>query len=235
MADLDGDLQGGTAGIAPSSAYSAADFTQRDGDLQKPQSGEFFSDVSSCTCEVGATSIHTVSITAFADHLEVKFSDNVVLSGPALDIANWFVTNPGPALGREVVVGAITSVVGDTVTLAVSPQTLNANYRLYLPTIGISSTSFGIFTGLFSLDFLGVPTFVSIQMVKAVDTHRVDVIFAIAVDETTASDPLNYSVNNGLTITSATKITDFWYRLRNDPRQTDGVTYTFIATNIEPR
>jgi len=203
-----------------------------DGDLQLPLSGAYESSNSYCTCEAGTASIHTVSLTAFADHLDVKFSDNVVLSGPALDVASWYVTNPGPALGRDVVVTAITSVVGDTVTLAVSPQTLNANYRLHLPLLGITSPTFGVFTGLYSLDWLGVPTIVNIQMLKVIDTHTVHVIFGVAVDETDASDPLNYSVDNGLTIVSATKITDFWYELKNKPRQVDGQTYNFTATNI---
>jgi len=177
-------------------------------------------------------SINTTGITAFTDHLEVTFSTDVVLSGPALEIGNWTVTVDGP--GREVEVTSV-SFVGNTVTLGVTPQTLDADYTLHLPTIGITSDVFGVFTGLYSLDFDGVPTIVNLQMVRAVDTHHVDVLFAIAVSEDTAGDPLNYSVNNGLTITEAVRVTDFWYRLRNEPRQTDGVNYTFIATNIEAK
>ncbi len=185
-----------------------------------------------CTCEAGTPTIHTEGITANPTYLDVEFSDDVVLSGPALESANWYVTLDGP--GREVAVGSIAVVSSTVVRVFVTPQTLDATYTLRLPQLGITSASFGIFTGLYSLDFLGVPTVVSVQMVKTIDARTVDVIFAIAVDETTASDPLNYSVSNGLEVTAARKLTDHWYRLTTT-RQTNDVVYTFIATNIEPK
>jgi hypothetical protein len=194
--------------------------------------GMFTASESFCTCQAGTPTIHTLGITAAADHLDVQFSDDVTLSGPALESTNWFITVDGP--GREVVVGAVSIISSDTVRLLVTPQTLNANYTLHLPTLGISSPTFGIFTGLYSLDFEGVATPVNVQMIKVIDTHHIDVIFAIAVSDESASDPLNYTIDNGLTIVSATKITDHWYRLRNTPRQVDATTYTITISNIEP-
>ncbi len=130
MADLDADLQGpggapfsdlepgghsdfdallttGTGGIYHSQRH-VEDHINWSGELQNPKSGAYSAARSYCTCVSGSPFIQTVSLTAFADHLDVKFSDDVVLSGPALDVSNWFVVNVGPALGREVVVGAIT-------------------------------------------------------------------------------------------------------------------------------
>jgi hypothetical protein len=72
-------------------------------------------------------------------------------------------------------------------------------------------------------------------MIRAVDAHHIDVIFSIAVDETTASDPANYALNNGLTVTAATKMTDLWYKLTNQPRQVDGTNYTLVVSNVEPK
>lgn len=255
MADLDADLQGPGNGLFSDfdvephadhdadeqllvsrffSAHHVEDHVNWTGAEQLPKSGAFESENSYCTCEQGAANVHTESLTPFADHLDVEFSDNIVLSGPALDVASWYVTNPGPAIGREVTVTSIT-IVGNIVRLGVTPQTLNANYTLHLPTVGITTPGFATFVGLYSLDWLGVPTFVGIQMLKVIDTHTVHVIFGVPVDETDASDPLNYSVDNGLTIISATKITDFWYELKNKPRQVDGATYNFVATNIGPK
>jgi hypothetical protein len=230
VADLDGSYSQPEAPLHTGSQFFFAPRISRDG-VYDPRTN-FATGQSFCTCEAGTATIHTVSVTPAANQLVVTFSDTVELSGPALEVANWFVTiNTGSA--KTVTITDI-DFSGDTVTLTTTPQTLNADYRLHLPTLGITSDVFGIFTGLYSLDFLGVPTPVTVQMVKAVDTHHIDVIFAIAVDEETASDPLNYSIDNGLSVTAANKITDHWYRLTNSPRQTDGVNYTITITNIDP-
>jgi hypothetical protein len=233
MASLDGTL------AAPISAYSSERAATAKGisfeALEAAPLSSYNSVQSYCTCETETPTpfIHTESISADVQELTIEFSTNVVLSGPALVPGNWFVTiNSGSA--KEVTISNV-EFSGTTVTLTTTPQTLDADYRLHLPSLGITSDEFGIFTGVYSLDFAGVPTPVSLQMVKAVDTHHVDVIFSIAVDEDDASDPLNYTVNGGLTITEARRITDYWYRLTNEPRQTDGVDYTFTASNINPK
>jgi len=230
MADLDADLQRGNTG-ATFSALTYEDHFQLTADLQNPLIGTG-SDLSHCTCEqeTPTPTINTVSVAADENELVITFSTDVVLSGPALEVANWFVTTEGP--GREVTIGSI-EFSGTTVTLTTTPQTLDAEYTLHLPTLGITSDVFGVFTGLYSLDFVGVATVVNVQMVKVVDTHHLDVIFAIPVTEETAGDPLNYSINNGLTITEAVRVTDQWYRVRNEPRQVDATSYTITITNIE--
>jgi hypothetical protein len=242
---IDTWLSTGLANLAVGSTFPSTGDSQfiKFGDLVWPWDGSVYPHLTvnpvdgNTTWNIGFTgpttpTIHTTSVTAFADHLEVQFSDDVVLSGPALDVASWFVTLDGP--GRTVQVGSV-SFVGNTVTLGVTPQTLDATYTLHLPQLGISSPSFGIFTGAYSLDFAGVVTPVSVQMIRAVDAHHIDVIFSIAVDETTASDPANYALNNGLTVTAATKMTDLWYKLTNQPRQVDGTNYTLVVSNVEPK
>jgi hypothetical protein len=233
VADLDADLQLGNSKVAPSAALFREDHLQYDADIQLPPTGGFESLRSYCTCEAGTATIHTTGVTAFLDHLEVTFNANVVLSGPALVPANWYISVTGP--GRAVQVGSVEVVSSDTVRLGVTAQTLDAAYTLNLPSLGITSDAFGIFTGLYSLDFLGVPTPVNVQMIRAVDAHHIDVIFAIAVDETSASDPTNYTLSNGLTVTGSHKITDYWYRLTNQPRQVDGTSYTLTVSNVDPK
>lgn len=183
-----------------------------------------------CTCAETTPPIHTSSITPAEGLLTVQFNGLVQLSGPALVPANWFITT---AHGNPVNVLSI-EVSGNEVLLTTTPQS-NAAYTLHLPTIGIASTDFGVFTGLFSLNFTGVPTVITVQMIRAVDTHHIDVIFAIAVDPVAASNPLNYSLDHGLTVTEAVRLTDVWYRIRNDPRQTDGTNYTLVVSNIGPK
>ncbi len=233
MASLDGTLAapGGAFASPKTLEYKGVSFT---GFGAAPISA-YDSEQSFCTCEqeTPTPTIHTESITAAVSHLDVEFSTDVVLSGPALDVANWYVTVDGP--GKEVTVGAITQLNATTVRLTVTTQTQDAEYTLHLPQRGITSDEFGVFTGLYSLEFEGVATPVTVQMIRVVDTHHLDVIFAIAVDEDEASDPLNYAINNGLTVVSATKITDFQYRLRNTPRQVDATTYTILITNIGPK
>ena len=189
------------------------------------------SNYSFCTCEAAAPTIHTESITPSIGQLIVTFNQDLQLSGPALDLESWYVTHDDDPDAHDVRLTSM--VVGvDSVTFTTTPQTDGGLYRLHLPNWGITSPAFGIFTGDYSLDFVGVPTPVTVQMVKVVDVHRIDVIFAIAVDETDASDPTNYQIDNGLTCVSATKITDHWYRLRNEPRQVDATTYTITISNI---
>ena len=233
MADLDADLQGGD--IATESELHYDDHANLTADLQR-LAGAFESELSFCTCEQQAVTpfIHTDGITVAAAYLDVEFTENVVLSGPALVVANWFVTVVNePA--REVTVGSVTIISPKVVRLAVTAQTLDGDYRLHLPQSGITSDEFGIFTGLYSLDFVGVPTVITVQMVRVVDTHHLDIIFAIPVSEETAGDPTNYVISNGLECTASVKITDQRYRIRNEPRQVDATTYTITITNIEPK
>ncbi len=229
MADLDGGLQGGRT-------YATTRFrsgrVSLDGILLGGRT--YDEEYSQCTC-VALTptpTIHTVGITAYKDHLDIQFSTNVVLSGPALDTSNWYITVSGP--GRDVNIGTVAVISADTVRVTVTAQTLDANYTLHFPTLGITSDVFGIFTGLYGLEFEGVPTIVTVQMVRTIDARTVEVLFGIPVDKTTASDPLNYSVNNGLEVTASVRVTDTRYRLTTT-RQTNDVIYTFVASNIEPK
>lgn len=184
-----------------------------------------------CTCVQSSTPIHTVSISAAANQVTVQFSASIVLSGPALETDNWvIVTNTDGA--RLVTVNSI-EVSGNDVILTTTPQSDGASYTLELPTIGITDSSFDPFAGLFSLDFTGVPTIVAVNMVKTIDARTIDVIFATPVNEADASNPANYSVDHGLEVTAAVRITDFWYRLTTT-RQTNDVVYTLTASNIGP-
>lgn len=210
------------------------------GDLVFPWDGSSYPGLSvnavngNVTWDIGAgeggATFHTTGIAAAAGQITVTFNKNVVLTGPALSTLGWKVLLSGP--GRLVDIGNVTAV-GNTVVINTTPQTLNATYTLLLPIQGIISNTFDALVGLFELPFLGVPTPVTVQMVKDVDARTIDVIFSIAVNVEDASNPVNYSIDHGLVVTAATRVTDLNYRLTTT-RQTNDLVYTLIASNIGP-
>jgi hypothetical protein len=159
----------------------------------------------------------------------VTFSDSVMVSGPALVPANYPITLTGA--GVNVLVTAI-EAVGSTLVLTTDKQTPGAAYTVHLPLQGILSGSFAQFVGPFDLAFTGGTGVVSILQTRSVDAFKLEVNFNIPVLESTAIIPTNYTINNGLVVLGAVKITDFAYRLTTT-RQVQTQSYTVSISGIE--
>lgn len=159
----------------------------------------------------------------------VTFSDSVMVSGPALVPANYPITLTGA--GVDVLVTAV-EAVGSTLVLTTDKQTPGANYDVHLPLQGILSGSFAQFVGPFDLSFTGGTGVVSILQTRSVDAFVLELNFSIPVLESTAIIPSNYTIDNGLVVLGATRITDLFYRLTTT-RQVQTQTYTVSISGIE--
>lgn len=174
--------------------------------------------------EVGdAVFLGLVSATNMTTYILLTFSYNVAISGPAADYENWVIDQ-----GLET---TSILVVDNTILLGVGLQTAGLTYTLSLPLIGITTPDFQTFVGPFEISFaaVNVPPFV--LMTRQIDARHIEVIFSESVNENDAQDPTNYSISDGITVKTATKVSPYIYLLKTS-KQLPGVVHTVTVTNI---
>lgn len=72
----------------------------------------------------------------------------------------------------------------------------------------------------------------TIIIVRSLNARSLEVIFSEAVQESTALNSNNYSINNGLTVSAVEKVSPSVYRLTTS-KQTTGVAYTVTINNVK--
>jgi len=162
--------------------------------------------------------------------LVITFNVDTTISGPAASPSGYSVTT-GDVGVLPVTITSV-AVAGPIVTLGTTMQTYNANYVLNFPVVGLVSVDGRPFNGPFTFAFSGgAATPVAVQMVTTIDARTLDVSFSRAVVQADASNPNNYTVTPTLAVHSATRITDFVYRIKTD-RQVQGRVYSVSIANI---
>lgn len=167
------------------------------------------------------------SITPAHKQLTLNMSNTPTISGPAADPASYTLTS---ATGKASTVLSVTAV-GNTLVLATTEQTNGQVYTLHIPFIGLVDISATDFDGPFSPSFIAVGIAPVIQIVRSVDTRKIDVVFSEAMRSDDATTPANYSISPPLEIKSIEMLTDYMYRLHTS-KQTVGQVYTITASNI---
>lgn len=170
-----------------------------------------------------------LSVVAGVNTVSVQFSDSLqgVFSSASAP-SNWIVTNTDT--GSQLAVNAIT-VCGDTITLSTEEQKIGDNYSVVVPNIIVDDANTLLFNGPETRTFVGAGNAPAILNIRTIDARTIMAYFTEEVVEAEALNVSNYSVDNGLSILSVTKLGPTIYRLATS-RQTTGIVYTITATNI---
>lgn len=170
-------------------------------------------------------------VEVYPDRLELLFSTNVMVVGPAATPAQWVITTLVPS----VIVPTVTSieVVGPRIKLYTTEAKDGVLYTLNFPVVGIKDLSLNPYPGPFTYNFIGIGISPYVALAGAEDGYHVKVIFSETVVEAEALIPGNYVITGGagLSVFEVFKETDKVYRLRTS-LQTVGQTYTVTVSNI---
>lgn len=170
------------------------------------------------------------TVDAFDTTIEVVTSENIgVLEGPAGNPPSYTVSVVGP--GSPVSVIAI-SFVNNRLRLDTTAQSFGAAYTLHMAVGGMLAISGKPFSGPYNLSFLGGASQpAGIQLVRTVDARTIDIVFNRRVNESDASNPVNYLVSPTLAVLKAKKRSDYHYRLTTSQQAIDQA-YTVTISNI---
>ena len=172
-----------------------------------------------------------ITIEVYQDRLELVFSTNVQVVGPAAIPSQWTITTAVPG----VTIPTVTSiqVVGPRIKLFITEPRDGVLYTLNFPAVGIEDLSANPYPGPFTTNFTGIGTPPYVALAGAEDGFHVKVIFSEIVVESEALVAGNYLITGGagLTVYDVFKETDQVYRLRTS-LQVVGQTYTVTVSNI---
>lgn len=157
--------------------------------------------------------------------IQVVFTEDITLSGPALLSSGWSIVNSS---GTSLPIISV-SCTTNTVTLQTSEHLGGGTYTLTIPTSGIQSRTLNTFPGPFTQTYTGVggaPTIVC----RAGDARTILVWYSEPVIESEALDLDNYSVS-GLTISKIEKVNPLHYILTTS-KQTASGRYDLIVTGV---
>lgn len=171
--------------------------------------------------------LQVLAVQSFGSYLVLTFSAELVVSGPGLLPTNYVFTGPFPLSATDISI----MTPGHLLRVGTTAQEQDGAYTLTLPTQGIMDTTGNLINGPFTLDFTGVGIATTVQMARSIDERTLDIIFNKSVFPADALNPVNYSVSGGITISSAVRVTDFYYRLTTSP-QTINQSYMVTVSNI---
>lgn len=175
---------------------------------------------------VGGTAFTLTSLAPSASLITATFNDAPLISGAAIVLSNWIIQG-GPV---QVTVTGLT-IVGNTILIATTEQKTGVVYTLALPTLGIRSVGNQPFDGPFEPTFTGVGVQPTVLIGQSIDARTLQVSFSEPVVESEAETGANYSVDNGLTVSTGVKVSDTVFRLTTS-KQTVGQLYTVTVSNI---
>lgn len=167
----------------------------------------------------------------YADRIELIFSTNVQVVGPAAVPAQWVVTS----LAVGVPIPQVTSVVvvGPRIKLFYTEAKTGVLYTLNFPVVGVKDLSSNPYPGPFTYAFTGLGVNPFVSLAGADDGYHVKVIYSEPVVVAEALNPANYSITGGggLVVFEVTQETALVYRLRTS-LQTVGQDYLLTVSNI---
>lgn len=170
-------------------------------------------------------------IEAYPDRLELVFSTNVALFGPALVPAQWTVTTGVSGAPVPVVTSVV--VAGPRVKLYHTEARTGVLYTLALPVVGIQNLFSDPYGGPFTSNFTGVGIVPFVVVAGAGDGFSVKVIFSEPVEPSDALIPSNYVItgSGGLTVFEVTQENATIFNLRTSLQQV-GAAYTLTVSNV---
>lgn len=179
----------------------------------------------------GGADLILLSVTPFADRLELNFSATVQAVGLAAMPSSWSATTAAPGAPLPTFTSVV--AVGSQIKLYMTEVKGGALYVLNIPVTGIKDLSSNPFLGPFTANFIGVAAPPYVVLAAAEDGYHVRVIFSETVVEAEALIASNYVVTGGagLTVYEAVKETNNIYKLRTS-LQVVGQTYTVTVSNI---
>ena len=172
-----------------------------------------------------------LSLTPYADRLELLFDSIVALTPPATLPSQWTVSSTTPGATTPTVTSI--SAIGATVTLYIAECTNAITYFLHLPATGIENALGAPFSGPWFQPFVGVGVAPFVALASANDALHAKVIFSEQVVEAEALVASNYIITGGagLTVYAVTKETSQTYILTTS-LQVAGQLYTVTVSNI---
>jgi hypothetical protein len=171
----------------------------------------------------------STGITPTFQQLVVTFNADAVISGPAALPSGYSITVDGPGLTPTVLA---VSVLDDELTLITTAHTPGADYTLHMPTTGLVSDDARVYQGDFELEYVGPAAPAIVQLVKSIDARTLEIVFSRAVIQSEAEDVTNYSISPALTVFSAQRVTDFYYRLTTSQQVIDQL-YEVTVVNVD--
>lgn len=178
--------------------------------------------------ESGDANFILISTVASDKLVTLTLNQPLFLTGLAEDYTQYVFTSLGDGIAIEAT-GVTAS--GNQILIDTTEQTDGALYQLNIPPAGIISSSDSPFQGSFEPTFTGVGIGATILMSRAIDAYTVEIFYSEAVNNSDATDIDNYSIDNGLEVTAAIKITDTRYQIKTT-RQVEGLLYTITVSNV---
>ncbi len=171
-----------------------------------------------------------IALTASATALTVTvtFPDdrNIVLVGRALDPEEYTFESDTGATVRCL------AVVADenTIVLTVSDMTDGEPYTLFMPDAGIIDSEGNGCVGPFELGFQGAADAPIMLMIRVIDARMIEVVYSKSMAED-AADIDNYAADNGLEVTSVSRVNSSTYRVVTS-YQTRAASYNLTVTGV---
>lgn len=172
--------------------------------------------------------VQALSLTAYKRRLVFKMDHSIILDGIATRPGSYPIVvfadgSPGPK-------GLSVEAAGDVLTLNTEAHIAGVEYRVELPAAGILSTDQELFVGPFIWRYYAIMT-ATVQFVQVIDARLLQLVFDQPPVDEDALDHLRYSFEPELEPKSASKVTDYTYRLVTS-RQTEGQSYTITTNGI---
>lgn len=167
----------------------------------------------------------------YVDRIELVFSTNITISGPATVPSQWTITS----VATGVPIPTVTSVTsaGPRVKVYYTEGRAGNLYTLAIPVVGIKDVSANPFPGPYTTNFLGVGISPFVVVAGADDGQHVKVIFSEPVQSAGALLASNYTITGGagLVVYDVTQVNSQIYELHTS-LQVVGQAYTLTVTNI---
>ena len=176
-----------------------------------------------------AQPVVTPPVTAAAFQVDIVFDQVIYLTGSGVLTTAWTITPyPGAA---SVSVLSVTKVAPDTIRLATSMMTAGtANYRLTIAVASVANGGGGT-NALTAIDFDGVDAAFTIASATVLNPDLVDIEYSEVPGYTSALNPLNYSIDNGLQVLSVIPALPKGVRITTS-NQTPGTIYNLTISNV---
>lgn len=179
----------------------------------------------------GGAGFTLLLIEVYPDRLELVFSTNVQVTGPAALPAQWTVTTGVSGAPIPIVTDVV--VAGPRIKLYHTEERTGVLYLLNLPAVGIKNLANDLYAGPFSAAYTGVGIVPYLLVAGSDDGYHVKVIFSEPVVVSEALIPGNYVITGGagLTVYEVTQENATIFELRTS-LQVVGQSYLLTVSNV---
>ncbi len=176
--------------------------------------------------EGGGVPLTLFSLVQTDNNIRVTFDRNVLDSVQLRDLSNWSVTGPS-----TITITAVTPGTNYVDVTLYGGMTGGGAYTLHIGAGTVRALSDEGMNDAIDKAFVGVHYGPVIMNNRVVDCRELAIFWNAPVVEADATNPVNYTLSGGLTVTAARKLSSIEYRLTTD-KQLVGTGYTLTASNI---